>query len=503
LAINRYYYPDPAVTGPIEFFAGWGQRRQQVDDVEAQWQQQVNQQTGQGIGQGIGNFFNTIAGDMTAGRASNRQLQNALTVQRGAQAGEMAQQQLRYSVPNDYYQVMQEWYGAGDQGSPAPQRGGGVPGEYGVSLPEQQVSQTFPQAAPQPLSGEALRAGQQARQQLANLEEAVNKEILHAGTPMQKLAVARAALPVRNRLREMASRNQPPPPPTIQELAQSGKIPGYDNTVFVDGKGTPHNFTLHPEAGKGRPWEAIPDLAQAEQMKERSARMAFGGNYDAFLAKGGYGEVDEKGKWNFTLPAGGGETEELSYVDYAKLMAYDELDKEGEKTGKKIVPTPREWAIAQQQIKGMGAALGREREAQVQVYEDVDKLARTMRTTSVPPAQIKQVVDRAYATHRGYPPEELLTELNAMMIQTQQAWGGGAPSVSGPDYSDTSSGAEIAVLERGVAAKREKEAIEQAARNKERERKRKEKEAKRRAEQLDRELNPLKYIGRAGGAATH
>jgi hypothetical protein len=264
------------VQGPLQFLAGFGAREQQVRQQEAEWQGQANRVTGTGIGTGIGNIFDTVATDMAAQRTSGRQLQNAQALQQGAQAGEMAQIQARYGAPADYGSVMAKLYGAG--GGPmagaAPEA---APGEYGVSLPDQGMSQTFPeqQQGPLALAPGNVKDFRDAEAELISLNASRKLFIQGSHTPAEEMGFAHSFMPKYNaaktRYNELRQ-SQPKPPTTFPEMAAAGVHNG-GITVAPDGSWlVPKGMTraMPPKTApiNTMPWLDEPDPIKAEQMKQ-------------------------------------------------------------------------------------------------------------------------------------------------------------------------------------------------------------------------------------------
>jgi hypothetical protein len=74
LAINRYYFNNPLVTGPLEFLAGFGAQRHAVKAAQAGMEAQQTRQLEQSIGQGITSAGSAISSGIMAKAAADQRL---------------------------------------------------------------------------------------------------------------------------------------------------------------------------------------------------------------------------------------------------------------------------------------------------------------------------------------------------------------------------------------------------------------------------------------------
>jgi hypothetical protein len=262
--INRFYQTDPRVLGPLQFLAAFGQQRQQVKAIEAGQQAQQNQAWGQAIGTGL-----QTAGQLgaTAIFANDQSMADLSPLERmsvlgsltpglaglGRQAGSMAQIKARNAAPAGYGDAMAQLYGAGGGGGAGPMAGGApsVPGEYGVSLPDQGMSQTFPeqQQGPLALAPGNVKDFRDAEAELISLNASRKLFIQGSHAPAEEMGFAQSFMPKYNaaktRYNELRQ-SQPKPPTTEAELIAAGPYNGgfsvlSDGTRFsVDKAGKQH-----------------------------------------------------------------------------------------------------------------------------------------------------------------------------------------------------------------------------------------------------------------------
>ena len=240
--------------GPLEFIAGFGQMRQQVHAQEAGLKDKATQQLWGGIGQGVGNAVMVPAQAYLADRAGDRQLGNALALQ-----------QARFGVPADMPDLMSRhaalFGGNGQAPAPAPptfdQGFGDTTGGYGVSLPDQGMSQQFPISAPPGADPQVSAArATKAQQEYDSLDEKYKKFMAQPMTPMEQAGGMRMFIPALERARAYAQANPPPKQPTTaEELRASGEVieePGTYNYWTRDSKGARKLSTAaHPIAKPG------------------------------------------------------------------------------------------------------------------------------------------------------------------------------------------------------------------------------------------------------------
>lgn len=268
--------PDLRLQAFLEFMAGQGQRRQQVNDQEALWRYQQNQQLGQGLGQGVGNFLNVFAQDSTANRAAARELQSGLALQHDQQAGMASLENLR--TTNDRLQAadaaMLQAYGLGGRSG---QRGQQPmmfgPGAMPMQAPQlgdmtdPGLSQQFPQQ-PQPpperprptdpmyLPEYKKLTGEQAQieHDLTQLEarHAPPEEMLTA-----KMAATRRLLTIVPRIKQLQAPDNTPMYPGGPKGEPMRMGPGFNvgedgSTYAYDEKGTPHKWLPAKDAKQVR-----------------------------------------------------------------------------------------------------------------------------------------------------------------------------------------------------------------------------------------------------------
>ena len=274
---NRYYQADPGLTGMLQFLAGLGQANRETAIANAQLRGQQNQLIGSGIGQGIGNMFSVPANmfleDMQARRQTQQrgQLQqqeydlsrrNQLALERTRNQGDIYQAGIA-----DYYKRYGEMppiggadigtqFGPGAMRAPTIQPPQVPPGEYGMSLPDQGISQTFPQPpSPPPVdisqtSGYIKKVKERDALRLSKLE--IEQRLPDGQQKVYELsAVAQRLGPIEQFLRANPA---PKPPANEQEMIAAGANNG-GVTPFADGRVlVPKGMTLTmPEKGlRGR-----------------------------------------------------------------------------------------------------------------------------------------------------------------------------------------------------------------------------------------------------------
>jgi hypothetical protein len=230
--------------------------------MEAEQQAQQNQAWGQAIGTGL-----QTAGQVGAtGILANDPSIAALTpLQRmsvlgslnpglaglSRQTGLFGLQQERFGLPQNYGSLMAELYGAGSAapagaGAPPVQQ---VPGEYGVSLPDQGMSQTFPEQQQGPLAVDPGMVGEyvKARDEVASLDKSRKEFMSGSHTPAEEMGFAQSFIPKYNAAQaryKQLRQSQPEPPNTHDQILQAGPlaggatpIAGTYNYWIPDGKG--------------------------------------------------------------------------------------------------------------------------------------------------------------------------------------------------------------------------------------------------------------------------
>mgnify|MGYP001584683046 CR=1 FL=1 len=138
MSINRYYFQDPLIEGPLNFLAGFGTRRQEVHAQEAGLQEQRAARQQQAGSQGFQAGFESV----NQNRRDQR-LQGFRLADIAAQgANQLALQRASREVPPGYAEDVAAIYGFGPGAMP----GGGGGGSMGLSPPMQapQISSQQP-----------------------------------------------------------------------------------------------------------------------------------------------------------------------------------------------------------------------------------------------------------------------------------------------------------------------------------------------------------------------
>jgi len=259
---TRVIGQNPGLPTLIQLLAGYGAGARETAAANAATRTRSNEMLGRGIGEGIGNLFQVPAQlaqqERTMGMEFKQKLalqkaalDNAMQVEQVRSQGNVYEQaaqdfQKRWGVP--YTAVIEQARAAGFQvpgmsafGQSSPQA---APGEFGVSMPGQEMSQTFPSPPAQapspgvalPLANPAMtQEYQQAKKELSKWEAAAATERLKPMPSRSHPLYGQAADERAQTLNTLTQRiagarevlgkyQEPKPPATEQELISSGAL---------------------------------------------------------------------------------------------------------------------------------------------------------------------------------------------------------------------------------------------------------------------------------------
>ena len=328
--MNRYYLQNPWVQGLGGLLSGFNQQQQQTQAINAQIAQQQAQQWGNAMQQGFnaaGNMGSmAILAPSLVGQNLNPMQRMALMGAIGRSpvadmAGQFGQRQAGWDAAvalenarsgNDVYeQSLRTWdalqYG-GKQGTGV-SSGGGMPSmvtpemqgvgtnaDGSVMSPEQAQPPLQEGRVPLPSIDPAMTSAyKEAEQRRMELVKQGMQIQTSDRSPADKAAALRTLMPELQQATMMTRRYQQPQP-TMQDMVQQQTFTDPKTGVMWHPKEIVP--TLGPKQNQAETllsWVKLPDPNLREQGRLEFLRNSFGGDdqqYEAFKARGGYGEID-------------------------------------------------------------------------------------------------------------------------------------------------------------------------------------------------------------------
>lgn len=264
---NRYFFPDPTVTGPLQFFAGLGQRRQQVADMDVAMQSEQNRLLGRGMGDVVSGFVGAQADAQKIAVAH----QNRMAIQEAYNAGRVKLEDVRSanaayeyqykefvdrhgSSPEAVFEQMQVAQMARPAAAPqgAPQPGGMRP------IPVQGEAQPEPPRTYQPQDPSHM-AEYKKRQQTAQSLSIAAEEALEVPDGQERDQRLMQILPALARAQK-AVRAMEKKPQTYAEKLQ-GETAIHNGVIwYPDKDGVDKPFMPPRSVTEAPPWVGIQDM---------------------------------------------------------------------------------------------------------------------------------------------------------------------------------------------------------------------------------------------------
>lgn len=295
---NRFYTQDPRISGPLDFLAGLGLQRQQVHAQEAVAQQRQDIADSQTLQRGFGQLTDVFENRTDRASALERQL---LAGQQDVYLENLDNlNRIRAASPPGISPQQPTQLQEGFQSPPPGQAGPPLrspesppPGQAGPPPPEP----LLPAPMIRPEMASTYKQDMQRLRLYAaeGLEARTNPYISPEHKQQQLAAITKKMQATQQRLARMKRPDNSPKMPDGTPM-RPGINKAADGTVGVlDAKGVRYYAPTMAS-------ESIYAKLKTPEERQAYQRSMFVGDYDAFIERGGYGEVDEKGGVTFKEP---------------------------------------------------------------------------------------------------------------------------------------------------------------------------------------------------------
>lgn len=329
--MNKYIQVPAGASGFTNFLSGFGREQRRVHAVEQQMQAAADTALGQNIGQGIGNAAssymsrkNALTDAATAHTYGMEELAARTNAQQGIQDS-IYQRQMDLEQSRSDNDMLEKVYAGflspGGNKTASRAMGGGASftgapdmamepigmNEDGSPIMPEQPEATVPAPSVNPAMTPQYRKAQEDFEQIrASAIKAYSDPYM---SKQDKIALGLRLQPAYRQAEfMMQAQPQQKPPTTIGEMRAAGVLNGGvtdvgDGSMLIPKGMTRAMGSKTENVDRLLSWRELPDPVARKAAKRQYIEDAFVGDYTAFEARGGYGEIDmTTGKVQFIEP---------------------------------------------------------------------------------------------------------------------------------------------------------------------------------------------------------
>ena len=263
---NRYFIADPRVTGLAQFLAGFGQRRQQVADVNVATQTQQNRLLGRGMGDVVGGFFEQQTADRRFNMQQMAQAQKVAQAQQNRMAAQQAYEQGRINLENvrsanDIYEYERaafvETWGGPPEALFEQMNLGGAPGQGAPQAGPAPDQAQAPPRSNKPADPSQLQEFRRTQDSIQSLKKAAQEARMLPSKREQSerlMTILPELIRAESQLRAMEEK-----PQTYAEKVQGGTTMHNGVLWYPDKDGVDKPFMPPKSITEAPPWTGIED----------------------------------------------------------------------------------------------------------------------------------------------------------------------------------------------------------------------------------------------------